>query len=156
MIVPLPVHLEGHGVALEPMTAAHRDGLPAASNDGNLWNLWYTSVPEPSQVEAYIKTALDGQAAGHMLPWVVRELGSGAIVGSTRYHDIIATIAESKSAGRGTLLAGNAVTSIRHASYFCSVTPSTRCTVPLSVCGRTTSTSPRNAPLPRLEQRRTV
>jgi len=92
MISPIPITLEGHGVALEPMTPAHRDGLAGASDDGKLWDLWYTSVPEPSQVDAYIKTALDGQAAGHMLPWVVRELSSGAIVGSTRYHDIVAPI----------------------------------------------------------------
>ncbi|MEO8619439.1 MAG: GNAT family protein [bacterium] len=92
MISPVPLLLEGHGVVLEPMTPAHRDGLAAAADDGKLWDLWYTSVPEPSQVDAYITTALDGQAAGHMLPWVVRELRSGAIVGSTRYHDIVAPI----------------------------------------------------------------
>lgn len=66
--------------------------LQAAASDGKLWELWYTSVPEPNGVEAYIETALGGLAAGHMLPWVVRELGSGAIVGSTRYHDIIASV----------------------------------------------------------------
>jgi RimJ/RimL family protein N-acetyltransferase len=27
-----------------------------------------------------------------MLPWAVRELSSGAIVGNTRYHDIVAEI----------------------------------------------------------------
>ena len=27
-----------------------------------------------------------------MLPWAVRELGTGAIIGSTRYHDIVADI----------------------------------------------------------------
>jgi RimJ/RimL family protein N-acetyltransferase len=35
--------------------------------------------------------ALVGQKAGHMLPWAVRELASGAVVGSTRYHDVVAT-----------------------------------------------------------------
>src|SRR4030095_1040501 len=29
---------------------------------------------------------------GHMLPWAVRELTTGKIVGSTRYHDIVPTI----------------------------------------------------------------
>ncbi len=38
----------------------------------------------------YIEDGLKGQQSGHMLPWVVRDLASGTIVGSTRYHDIIA------------------------------------------------------------------
>ncbi len=31
-----------------------------------------------------------GQADGRMLPWVVREIASGTVIGATRYHDIIA------------------------------------------------------------------
>jgi RimJ/RimL family protein N-acetyltransferase len=41
---------------------------------------------------AYIATALAGQRDGHMLPWVVREVESHALIGSTRYHDIVPTI----------------------------------------------------------------
>lgn len=85
---PTPVTLEGWGVRLEPLTREHHDGLVAAASDGELWNLFYTSVPEPEQVHAYISGALAGQAAGQMLPWAIRELASGAVVGSTRYHDI--------------------------------------------------------------------
>ncbi|MEO8142622.1 MAG: GNAT family protein [Betaproteobacteria bacterium] len=90
MIAPAPTTLEGHGVRLEPLVQAHRDGLNAAAADGKLWELWFTSVPEPAETEAYIATALEGQKAGHMLPWAVRDLKSGEIVGSTRYHDIVA------------------------------------------------------------------
>jgi RimJ/RimL family protein N-acetyltransferase len=86
---PRPVTLEGHGVRLEPMAKEHRDALAKAAADGKLWELWFTSVPEPQQTEGYIAQALEGREAGHMLPWVVRELGGGEIVGSTRYHDII-------------------------------------------------------------------
>ena len=86
---PRPVTLEGHGVRLEPMAKEHRDALAKAAADGKLWQLWFTSVPEPQQTEGYIAQALEGRDAGHMLPWVVRELGSGEIAGSTRYHDII-------------------------------------------------------------------
>ena len=86
------VTLEGHGVRLEPLAYEHQDGLAAAAADGRLWELWFTSVPEPEQTRAYIAAALAGQEAGHMLPWAVRELTSGAIIGSTRYHDIIAEI----------------------------------------------------------------
>ena len=89
MISPVPVALEGHGVRLEPLVPAHETGLASAAADGNLWELWFTSVPEPSAVAKYIADALAGQAAGHMLPWVVRELASGNVVGCTRYHDIV-------------------------------------------------------------------
>ncbi len=92
MINAAPVTLEGHGVRLEPLTAAHRDGLAAAVTDGRLWELWYTVVPHPDDVAKYIADALAGQAAGKMLPWAVRDLASGTIVGCTRYHDIVAEI----------------------------------------------------------------
>ncbi|HEX2197512.1 MAG TPA: GNAT family protein [Burkholderiales bacterium] len=90
MIKPQPATLEGHGVRLEPLNGSHLKGLVDAASDGKLWELWFTSVPEPEQTSAYIDTALKGQGEGHMLPWAVRELKSGGIVGSTRYHDIVA------------------------------------------------------------------
>jgi N-acetyltransferase len=86
---PSPVTLAGHGVHLEPLAREHRDALAAAAADGELWQLWYTSVPRPEETERYIAQALAGQEAGHMLPFVVREVASGTIVGSTRYHDIV-------------------------------------------------------------------
>jgi len=92
VIVPVPVTLEGHGVRLEPLTPEHTEALAAAVADGRLWELWYTVVPEPDQVAAYLAEAFEGQRAGHMLPWAVRELGTGRVVGSTRYHDIVADI----------------------------------------------------------------
>jgi len=89
VIKPQPATLEGHGVRLEPLEVSHLEGLMAAAKDGRLWELWFTSVPEPEQTRAYIDTAVKGQRDGHMLPWAVRELKTGAIVGSTRYHDIV-------------------------------------------------------------------
>lgn len=92
MIEIQPVTLEGYGVRLEPLTLEHSDALAAAAADGKLWELWFTSVPEPAQTRAYIAGALAGQRDGHMLPWAVRELTGNTIVGSTRYHDIVAAI----------------------------------------------------------------
>jgi N-acetyltransferase len=92
MIAPVPVTLEGHGVRLEPLSESHEAGLAEAAADGELWERWFTAVPEPGKTSTYIATALAGQAAGHMLPWAVRELSSGDVVGSTRYHDIVAAI----------------------------------------------------------------
>ena len=68
MLAPTPLTLEGHGVRLEPLAPAHADALTAAASDGKLWELWYTSVPEPAQSRRYIADALEGQRAGHMPP----------------------------------------------------------------------------------------
>jgi RimJ/RimL family protein N-acetyltransferase len=88
----VPVRLEGHGVRLEPLGADHAPGLAEAVRDGELWRLWFTGVPDPNHVVPYIDAALEGQRGGSMLPWAVRELSTGAVVGSTRYHDIVPAI----------------------------------------------------------------
>jgi RimJ/RimL family protein N-acetyltransferase len=92
MIQPQPVSLERSGIRLEPLTAQHRDEIARAAADGELWNLWYTGVPRPEETGAWLETALRGQHKGHMLPWAVRDVASGKIVGSTRYHDIVPAI----------------------------------------------------------------
>ena len=92
MIDPKPMVLEGHGIRLEPLSPEHEAGLRAAAADGELWNLWFTSVPEPAATLTYITDALKGQREGHMLPWAVRDLSDNAIVGTTRYHDIVPAI----------------------------------------------------------------
>jgi len=89
LIRPVPATLEGHGVRLEPLKRGHEKGLVEAAKDGKLWELFFTSVPEPEKTLAYIDTALQGQKDGHMLPWVVLDAKSGKVLGSTRYHDII-------------------------------------------------------------------
>jgi RimJ/RimL family protein N-acetyltransferase len=92
VIHPKPITLERDGIRLEPLSSDHHDGLLAAAADGDLWNLWFTAVPAPDATRRYIEDALTGQQQGHMLPWAVRELASGQIVGSSRYHDIVADI----------------------------------------------------------------
>ena len=85
------VELKANGVLLEPMSRDHIAGLAEAAADGELWKLWFTSVPKPDEasVGRYVDQALDGLKAGHMLPWVVRDQKSGAILGTSRYHDVI-------------------------------------------------------------------
>lgn len=92
MIQVTPVTLEGNGVRLEPLTVVHADALEVAAGDGNLWELWFTTVPVPGQMLAYIEHALAGQTEGHRIPWVVRNLSNDLIVGSTSYHDILPAI----------------------------------------------------------------
>ena len=83
------VTLEGRGVRLEPLRADHEVSLREAAADGQLWTLNFTSVPEPEKTGAYIASALEDCAKGTRVPWVVRELSSGRIIGSTSYHDIV-------------------------------------------------------------------
>ncbi len=92
MIHPQPVTLESEKIRLEPLSAAHVPGLIAAAKDGALWELWFTVVPAPNEAEAYVAHALRGLKDGHMLPWAVIDTASGAVIGSTRYHDIVASV----------------------------------------------------------------
>jgi N-acetyltransferase len=92
MITLHPVMLERDGIRLEPLSLAHGPQISDAVKDGELWSLWFTSVPEPDGVAAWIEAALAGQTRGTILPWAVRELASGKVIGSTRYHDILAEV----------------------------------------------------------------
>ena len=82
-----PTRLADAFVALEPLTLDHVPALEAAAADGQLWQLWFTSAPAPGQTLGYVEKALQGQCAGVMLPFAVREQRSGEIVGTTRYYD---------------------------------------------------------------------
>jgi len=94
MIDPRPITLESHDVRLEPLERQHSDALHAAALDGDVWKLWYVAVSglAPGTDDAFVDTAVRGQEAGHMLAWVVRELRSGTVIGTTRYHDIVREI----------------------------------------------------------------
>lgn len=88
-----PVTLTGKNVILEPLHADHHDGLVEAAKDGELWKLWYTSVPAPEGMAAEIAKRLDMQAAGTMLPFTTRLIdpatgGPGRIIGMTTYCNI--------------------------------------------------------------------
>jgi len=78
-----PVVLTGADVRLEPLALEHHDALVSAVRDGELWNLWYTSIPAPDQMRAEIERRLDLQAMGTMLPFTVRESTAGKVVGMT-------------------------------------------------------------------------
>jgi len=79
-----PVTLAGPAARLEPLAPAHHDGLVAAVRDGELWRLWYTSIPHPDAMMAEIERRLDLQRAGTMLPFTVKD-ADGAIAGMTAY-----------------------------------------------------------------------
>jgi RimJ/RimL family protein N-acetyltransferase len=84
---PAPVTLAGRHVRLQPLAPVHRQGLIDAACDGELWKLWYTSVPSPEGMGAEIERRLALQAAGSMLPFTVVDAG-GRIVGMTTYMHV--------------------------------------------------------------------
>jgi len=85
---PRPLVLEGDTVRLEPLVAGHADALRAAIADGALHTLWFTIVPPPDAVAAWIDDALAQQAAGRALPFAVCRRRDGRVVGSTRFMNV--------------------------------------------------------------------
>jgi RimJ/RimL family protein N-acetyltransferase len=84
---PEPVSLKGEHVRLEPLAQDHRAGLSEAVKDGELWRLWYTSIPRPEDMKKEIDRRLGLQSAGSMLPFTVFG-GDGVIAGMTTYMNI--------------------------------------------------------------------
>jgi N-acetyltransferase len=84
---PDPVTLRGEHARLEPLSHAHHDALVEAVKDGELWRLWYTSVPTPEGMAKEIDRRLGLQKAGSMLPFTVFD-ADGGIAGMTTYMNI--------------------------------------------------------------------
>ena len=83
-----PVTLKGEHATLEPLAIEYTRALGEASKDGELWKLWFTAVPSPKTVEAYVKNALDMFDKHTAMPFIIRENKSGKIIGSTRFCHI--------------------------------------------------------------------
>ncbi|MET3163203.1 UNVERIFIED_ORG: RimJ/RimL family protein N-acetyltransferase [Arthrobacter sp. UYEF10] len=88
-----PLTLTGKHVILEPLRRDHHDGLVRATQDGELWGLWYTFVPTPRGMAAEIDRRLALQEQGSMLPFTTRLIdpvsgGPGRIIGMTTYMNI--------------------------------------------------------------------
>ncbi|AVQ10792.1 Acetyltransferase (GNAT) domain protein [Leptospira santarosai] len=85
---PEPASLLGNHVELHPLRMEHADALAKAVLDGELWKLWFTTVPSPEGMESWIAKALAEEKEKLSLPFVVRLKQNGRIVGSTRYMNI--------------------------------------------------------------------
>jgi len=80
--------LRSADVWLDPLREKHRAGLIASVSDGELWNLWYTAVPHPDDMSAFIERAVRERAEGESFAFAVRLADTGKIIGSTRYMHI--------------------------------------------------------------------
>jgi N-acetyltransferase len=83
-----PVTLSGAHVRLEPLEQRHCGDLIEAVKDGELWRLWYTSIPAPEKMEGEIDRRRGLQASGSMLPFAVVDPASGKAVGMTTYMNV--------------------------------------------------------------------
>ena len=83
-----PIVLTGTHAVLEPLERSHVDGIRRAAADGELWKLWYTSVPAPEKTDEWMDIALDMRERLGAMPFVVRDRNRGDIVGSTRYFNV--------------------------------------------------------------------
>lgn len=88
MIWLQPVTLRLARATLAPLDPAHHDGLVEAVNDGELWKLWYTRIPEPARMGAEIERRLGLQKAGSMLPFTIFDNDSGRVAGMTTYMNV--------------------------------------------------------------------
>ena len=75
-----PVTLSGRHVRLEPLAMDHHDALVDAASDGELWKLWYTSVPAPEAMVGASGAMLIFGGASMMLG-VKPQLGALAVIG---------------------------------------------------------------------------
>lgn len=82
-----PLTLAGRHARLEPLSPAHEAGLQAAARDGELWKLWYTTVPHPEGMAAEIQRRLGLQDKASMLPFTVFD-DQGRIAGMTSFMNI--------------------------------------------------------------------
>jgi RimJ/RimL family protein N-acetyltransferase len=82
------VTLEGNRVRLEPLQESHQAELCEIGLDVRLWQLTVNKVRTSEDMFRYIQGALDAQAAGTALPFVIVEKASDKIIGTTRYHNI--------------------------------------------------------------------
>ena len=83
-----PFTLTGRHVRLEPLDPSHVDGLAAAAAESRD-SFGFTWVPDGrDDTVRYVEAALEHASSGRAVPFAVRRLSDGALVGSTRFLDL--------------------------------------------------------------------
>ena len=81
-----PTTLEGRFIRLLPLSVEHHAQLCAIGIEPALWQHTTIRAQTPDEMLRYIEKALDSQAAGTALPFVIVLQPSGQIVCTTCYH----------------------------------------------------------------------
>ena len=82
------VTLTGKFVQLVPMERAHKLALYEAAQFPEIWDYMPSDMPDLQRMEDLVEDALENQALGSELPFVILERESKRIVGSSRYMAI--------------------------------------------------------------------
>ncbi len=83
-----PVTLTGKYATLVPLSLDHCSALIEAATDGELWNIWYASVPAPEKMAAEIEKRIDWHRQGVLLPFTVIDTATQQPIGMTTYWRI--------------------------------------------------------------------
>jgi len=86
MTWPEPTTLADKDVRLELLSHDHAEDLTEAVRDGELWKLWYTSIPTPEGMADEITRRLALHQDGKMLPFTV--FAAEQVIGMTTYMNI--------------------------------------------------------------------
>lgn len=78
--------LVGEFVHLVSLALDHHDGLVDAAGDGELWEHWWTSVPEPGGMRAEIERRLALADENAMMPFTQMS-PTGEVLGMTAFYD---------------------------------------------------------------------
>jgi RimJ/RimL family protein N-acetyltransferase len=84
-----PTNLEGNLVKLIPLSLSHKNSLVEAASDGELWDLWFTSVPSQEKIDAYLDFAFSEQEANRALLFAIIDKKTDKIIGSTRFCNVV-------------------------------------------------------------------
>ena len=84
-----PAVQRGRHVELEPLQESHVDGLLAALGDEEVWrHLPYAQPRDRESMAAHVQGVLRAQHRGERVAWVQRDVHTGAVAGTTSYHDV--------------------------------------------------------------------
>jgi RimJ/RimL family protein N-acetyltransferase len=85
-VTSLAAPLAGHGVRLEPLAEAHRDGLRAAIADAPVWEILLVTGQGP-HFDPMFTEMLESGASGKRVPFAV--VSADTVVGITTFYNVV-------------------------------------------------------------------
>ena len=80
--------LTGRSVQLEPLSAEHREPLRIAADDERIWKHTIEIARGPA-FDLWFDQAMSERHVGRRIPFAVRRLRDGRLIGSTSYLDVV-------------------------------------------------------------------
>ena len=80
--------LQNYKARLEPLQPKHFDELKSIAFDESLWKFTTTKIYTEKDLQKYIDTAIEEREKHQSYPFVIYDVATGKIAGSTRYGNI--------------------------------------------------------------------